>query len=73
MRCEAHRQRDGTFVSSLQVKDGDPRDGETLFESTFEMPFGNSDAAINWAMLRGRQIVSRYLEEREREGRRKRA
>lgn len=73
LRCEAHRLRNGTFVSSLQVKEGDLQDGDTLFDSTFEMPFANPDAAINWAMLRGRQIVGRLLEVQEKDTKRKRA
>ena len=73
IRCMTHRRPDGLFQSYLRVKDEASKQGEVLFDDTFEVPFANADAALNWAMLRGQQIVGRHHEGRERKPRRRRA
>ena len=73
IRCMAHRRPDGTFRSHLRVKDEASRHGEVLFDDAFEVPFANADAALNWAMLRGQQIVGRHHEGGQRKLRRRRA
>jgi hypothetical protein len=63
IRCLARRQPDGTFRPAVSVQDCSSRDGWTLFESSFEMSFAEPDAAIEWALEQGRQIVGIHLEE----------
>lgn len=57
LHCTAHRQSDETFKPSLEIRDYRYRAGELVVEYTFRTKFSDPDAAIDKAMLIGRQAV----------------
>lgn len=67
LRGAAHRQADGTFRPSLEIRDYRYGAGELLFECLSNEIFADADAAIDQAMGKGQQVIDDLLELMQRE------
>lgn len=61
MRCVARRRPGGTFSASLEVREGDYRAGNVLFDGDVPHWFVDADSALDRAMREGRRLIEDRL------------
>jgi len=63
LRAIAHKRADGSFHSSIEIRDYTSGDGGLLHEQMFGVSFPDADSAIAWAQARGRVLLDLHLED----------